>query len=397
MKKVFFLILSLSLELGLNAQVAISLEDALARSERLSPGLKASLINIEQEEALKGSAWQLGNTGLFTAGEEMNAQGQGVRTTIGFSQQNMRVFAIAPALALQNENVQLAEIDYSLRRKQLQFEVQDLYTQLFVAQKRLTLYSELDSLYEQFEKAAALRYETEASSELAYIAAQNRRQQLAVQKRQAENEKKVLSLSFNALLNSRDTLFVPQDDTIQIALIPELGDASAQHPQLARAQGGVSLAERQWRMQRSGFLPQLNLQYGVQEIQGQSGFYQFQLGVQFPLLFAAQQAQTKAARLKKLKAENNLAQTELNFESARAQALQRFQTNKENWLSYGKNSLKLAKAQRVGAMKAYQAGAIDYLELIQNINEATQLELQVWSAYQDHLGSYYALLYYLNS
>lgn len=66
-------------------------------------------MEIEQQEALKKTAWNLGNTQVFTGDEELGENNRGVYTTIGVQQQGIDVFGIVPRLKVQKQKVALAE------------------------------------------------------------------------------------------------------------------------------------------------------------------------------------------------------------------------------------------------------------------------------------------------
>ena len=142
------------------------------------PRLKAARLSVDQQSVLKKTAWNLGNTQVYTAGEEISQGGNGVYTTIGIQQQNIDVFGVAPKLKAQKQRVALAESALELNELQLQQEVKMAYANAYVARQNLELFAQMDSVYRNFEKGAKLRYELEETSKLDYLAAANQVKQL---------------------------------------------------------------------------------------------------------------------------------------------------------------------------------------------------------------------------
>ncbi len=139
----------------------------------------------------------------------------------------------------------------------------------------------------------------------------------------------------------------------------------------------------------------MNLQYGAQEIGGESGFYQYQLGVNIPLFFNVEKGKVQAAKLNREIAEQRQLQATLQLRSEYQQARQRFTKWKSAWKYYEDNALQLAKEQRQAASLAYREGAIDYISFLQLVKDALLIEKEGWQTYQEYLNSQFNLEYYL--
>src|SRR5690606_10405359 len=137
----------------------ITMDEAVNKAIANYPKLKSAKLEIEQQEVLKKTAWDLGNTQIFTGGEELGGSDRGVYTTIGVKQQNIDVFGIAPQLKLQNQKVVLAEAALNLNELELRQQVKQAYAAAYVAKRNLELYLRLDSIYQDFQRAAQIRYE----------------------------------------------------------------------------------------------------------------------------------------------------------------------------------------------------------------------------------------------
>ena len=79
--------------------------------------------------------------------------------------------------------------------------------------QRLIVYDRLDSIYRNFEKAAKL-YETEATSKLEYISAQNQARQIRLMKQQAIQDEQIALRNLNRWFETK--FFIQQTVALPI-------------------------------------------------------------------------------------------------------------------------------------------------------------------------------------
>lgn len=378
-----------------NETQPISLEEAVDRARTMYPRLKAARLEVESQQVLKKTAWDLGTTQLFTAGEELRAD-QGVYTIIGIQQQNIDLFGIRPNRRLQEQQVALAQEALNLSALQLRYEVKSSYARLIGAQKKYDVYQSLDSVFSDFERAARVRYETEETTELEFLAAANQSRQVELKKQQAFRDYRIALQQFNLWLVS-DTLFTAEgrfDWDTGPPPLPEGVRPPPGHPQLAYASQQVEVAGRQIATAKADFLPKLNLQYGRQTVDGQSGFSNYQLGLSLPLFYRVQQGRLQSARLQHKKAEQRLDLRSREWQNQFIRALESYQKWSTSWEYYQEDALSLALKQREAALIAYRERAIDYITFLQNIKDAMQMEIQAWEALEQYLQSRFRLEYF---
>lgn len=381
----------------LNAQTAessvpISLDEAVARAKEHYPKIKAARLAIEQEEALKKTTWDFGNTSIYTSGEETRGGSEGVYTYIGIQQQNIDLFGIPAKSKLQRERVALAEAALDLSELDLAYQVKSSYGQLYTAQMRLALYRELDSVFVEFKRAAGIRFEAEETSQLEFLAASNQAGQMATEREKAYRDYRMALQQFNLWMVS-DTVFtiIPTGQTAQSW---ELQPAdSLNHPALSMAEQEQRLAEQNLRATRSDLFPKLNMLYGPQHINGQGGFFQYQAGFTIPLVFNKEQGQIQSAKVAHKIAGQQYLQTQLELENQYLRAQEAFYKWRNAWNFYQTEALDNAEAQRNGAWTAYREGEIDYIGFLQNTRDAMQIELNAWQTFEKYLNSRFQLEY----
>ena len=372
----------------------ISMEEAIGKALENYPDLRASKLLVEKEKALRKTAWDLGTTQVITAGEEIGGEDIGVITTVGVQQQNMDVFGISPKIRENKRKTELAESSLELTRARLTRHVKQAYSQTYILRRKLEFYSRLDSIYKEFRRATEVRYEVEAISKLAYLAAQNQVKEVTIERSQAEFDYRKALSQLNRWLAS-DTVFTV-DTNAQFTSPLAIADTLGNHPLLEVAGNRVELADASRRAAKSNLLPKLNAQYGQQRVNGEDGFYQYQFGLNIPLFFMKDQGRIQAARIEQEIAAEELRQTRYEIESEYERLVQEYRKWRSSWRFYQQENLPLAREQQRGALIAFKEGAIDYTDFIQNFEKAVQIEINSLNALKNYLLAKNDLEYYLN-
>nr|AOE05610.1 AcrB/AcrD/AcrF family protein [uncultured bacterium] len=372
---------------------AISFKQAVEIAKKNYPLLKTKQLEIQKQNALKGTAYDLGNTQVFIGGEEVN-DGQGIYTLVGVGQQNINLFGIGAKKRLQEKRIALAETALNLSGLQVEQEVKKAWSQAYQQRQKFILYRELDSIYSQFEKAIELNYKVEAISRLEYSFATNQALQINNKLQQAESDYAIALQKLNLWLVSDTFYTVP--DTLDESEVAVLGISASikNHPELELSQKRIDEAEAGYKAARSDLLPNLNLQGGLQQVNGSNGFYTYQAGISVPLFSGTKRSQAKAAKIDSEIAKTNADFVKRQLQSEYRQAVQAYQKWKVSWQFYKDKALPLAGEQRRGALLAYREGAVDYAAFTQIIRDAIQTEMDALAALDNYLKSVFELQYF---
>tara|TARA_R110002111_G_scaffold132737_3_gene198425 strand:- start:3432 stop:7844 length:4413 start_codon:yes stop_codon:yes gene_type:complete len=376
----------------------ITLDQARKRAVESFPKIQSARLEIENQEVLKKTAWDFGNTQVFTGKEEVGNGSDGIYTQFGIQQQQIDIFGIAPRVKLQKERITLAEKSLDLSIIELEREVSQAWGMVYATKNNYKVYQQLDSIFADIERAARIRLETEATSKLEYLATSNQANQVQIQKEQAYRDY-LSALQRLNLWFANDTLFTVSDvPTNQLDKpLNYVADSLMNHPLLNLSKQRLDVAEATIKERRSQFLPQLQGQYGRQQIAGQSGFYQYQVGIRIPLFFGPELGRTQSAKIQRDIAGQNLRQNHLELNTAYQNMREQYLKWLNSWNYYRDEALPLAQEQRDGAIFAYREGAIDYVTFLQNIRDAIRVEVDSWNAFGNYLDSRYQLEYYLKT
>ncbi|MBS2212626.1 CusA/CzcA family heavy metal efflux RND transporter [Carboxylicivirga mesophila] len=342
---------------------SLSLSEAITIAKENYPTLKAAELQVKQNKSLKGSAFNLGNTSFSMGKEEVGSNAPGVANRLVVEQTDIDILGIAAKRKLQQANVNVAVAEVNLTEDNLELQVSNAFNTLLYFVHTRGLYQQIDKIYRDFVKAAELRYKTEQSSKLEYLAATTKYNELQVKIQQIEGELMAAHRKLNQflLLPNEFEVADANNEPLNIDILNTESNA-----QLLLAREQLERAERIWKQEKAAMLPKFNLAYSNQSVDGVSGYYGYSAGISIPL-FNGQNAKTKAARTGVLIEEQKQLSAQLEIKSLLAQRMAQYESAAKVQNYYQSEALPLADEQMKATTLAYQLGEIDYTELIQNM------------------------------
>ena len=372
----------------------ISLNAAIGRAMNNCPSIRAAQLDVKSKQALVRTAYDIGSTQITTGGDEIG-KGTDGKYTLFSIRQDFDVLNIGSRKKVRQQMAAISQSALSLSERELEREVSISYSDAFTAMKQYQLSLRTDSLYKDFERAARLRYDTQATSKLEYLSAQSQARQSEINSENARRDYVIALQNLNHWFAS-DTIFTVEDTDIvnsEIA-VGEASTVKVNHPLLQMSQQQVSLAEAEYRLQKSAFMPKLFAEYGSQKIGSVSGYYSYQVGISVPLVFGAQSARVKSARIDGEIARENYRQRQSEVNNAYRILRDEYLKWESTCRYYSQTAVPVAREQQAGAMKAYREGAADYLSFIQNTRDALQIESDYLKAFDSMLDAKYKLEFF---
>ncbi len=355
--------------------MTLTLEEVLTIAVENYPTIAQAGLQVERQKALQRSVIDLGNTQLFFQREETNGEDlQGIRS-LGIQQNIDFPLTYLRRSQYQKEQTALSEHWQTLTRNDLMAAVASAYNEALYTRTRLQLIRELDSLFQHFEEAALLRYETGETGKLDWIAASAKRQQIRMMLQQAQADQRIALNNLQQWLNMDQPLQVEGDFVKFETSTAFATDAAAMqnNPLLDYYRQNTAVATAALQAQRSERWPQLSVGYSAQTVNGQEGFFLYRVGVNVPLFFWAQQGRIQAAGLQKQVAEQEWKKQQLDWQ----REYQRWLGEKQKLMAsldyYESQGLPLAEEQMAAATQSYAAGEIGYVAYIQNIEQAMDI------------------------
>ncbi|MFC5411464.1 CusA/CzcA family heavy metal efflux RND transporter [Larkinella bovis] len=368
------------------AQTApLSLEQALKQTFLNNPQVRVSALNLDYQQALRGTATAVDKTDILVTAGQYNSR---------YVDQSLQIGQRLPAPALIRSQKSLAdariagaEAENRVTRQELALQVKTAYYSLTYLQ---TLHRELirqDSLLNAVVRAAGIRRRTGEGSLLEQTAAEVEARQIRMTLIQNRADQQIQLRRLQTLLGASQ---LPQiSDSILIARAIRLPDPAAltQNPELALLRQQIEIARRETEVERSRLKPDYSFNVvnqslrGIQTINGTDRFYtgvdRFtygQVGISIPIVAKPLRARVRAAELGQQRTEAELTARQRSLEGALAELLQTYRKNRETLTYYEESALPQAALIRQQADRSYRAGEIGYIELFQNLRTASGIQ-----------------------
>lgn len=365
------------------AQQKISLEQAIAMAEQFYPTMKEAQLGIEREEAIRKGGNEAGLT-EFASGAEELGRGNTATVTVLSVRQNLNLLGNHVRNKSREQSVRTARAAARLATFQLRKSVSQAYLMAYIAGRKLEVYTLIDSIYQHFEHAAKVKYDSRETSHLEYLTARKKAFQTAEDKRQAADDYHIAVLQLSQWLGTGT--FEPADapDTYMQKAI---ADSTGGNPLVAYYAEQVKSADADIRLERTKMLPSFYVEGGSQMIGSRRGYWVLNVGMSLPIFQKAYRAREKAIAI-----DRDIAQTRLDLQRTKTRTeLQRLHAEHEKWQRklqfYRDIGLPTAREQRRGAEAAYRLGATDYVGFIQTMADAVQTELDYWTAYEEMMNT----------
>lgn len=373
------------------AQTPISLQTAIDTALKNNLTVKNEKLNAEYQKKLKAAAVDIPQTNLTGEYGQFNSFYKD--TKFGVSQSISFPTVYAKQKSLQNETYKSSVLNIALKEAELKKQVSEVfYLLVYLSEKRKILLQN-DSVYASFLEKANLRFTKGETNVLEKATAETQRGQISIQLNQLKNDIEIFQLQFQLLLNTT-TVFIPQAENPKLVFTAMLDTAAvSNHPQLKvlQQQKNISLVNTQ--LEKSKLLPNLNVGYSNQSIQGNGNdnkfylpsyrFQSVQFGVGVPLFFGSQKAKINSAKTLELITENNYQIGLQSLKTEYQSVFKQYQTQLQTVKYFEETALQNANTITKTANQQFANGDINYLEWTMLINNAVSIQSNYTDAVKD--------------
>jgi cobalt-zinc-cadmium resistance protein CzcA len=378
---VVVLLILLGMGTGLQAQTPISLQAAIDTAFKYNLMVKNEELKSRYQEALIKSSSNLPQANLIADIGQINSTY--TDTKFGISQSFSFPKVYTKQRELLQEEWKSSVLNIAVKQALLKKDLSQLYyTMLYIDQKRkLLLYT--DSLYQAFYKRAEQRLLKGESNILEKSSAEAQLGQINLQLQQLEQDRSVLQLQFQLLLNTSQ-VYSPSAKQYKMDPI-NFNDTSLlkDHPSLRMILHQQQMADAVIEVEKSLLLPGFTIGYNNSSIKGMGAdnklygsgtrFSAVQIGMGIPLFAKAQKSKIVGAKLNRQVAENNYAIGWQNLQSNYRSAYLQYQKQLQAVQYFENIALKNAQTISNSANLQLANGGINYLEWVQLINQSTIL------------------------
>jgi len=357
------------------AQAPLTVEQAVQLALDNNLGLQAVAQRVDQTRQLEGSALDLGKTQLQYSFDQNNLAANGQPLHVwGISQSVEFPTVYGARRKVLTGQTTLAKDQYAPDQRRITKAVTQAYYEVAYWQQLLNNYTYLDSLYGRFAQAAQRKFDQGATNYLEKLTAQTKQQEIAVQRKQTQEQVQKAYLQLQQWLQTDTVYAIAPTELIQL---PVVALDTSNHPGIRYLADARQLAQDHLTLAKKQLLPdlQFSLFSGSNNGPDAQRYNGFQAGVAIPLWRKAHQARIDAATteitIQQLETDNYQRQLYSKYQTLRSD----LQQHAEGINYYRTTGQALAEETRFHAGKAFQNGEIDFLQYVQLLDNAQSIDI----------------------
>ena len=288
--------------------------------------------------------------------------------------------------------------------------IRQSWNSLLYLMERNQVLKQQDSILLQFVRAAKIRFDAGDVSPLESTTSIVKQQELQQQIKQTEAMILMEKSKLRAYMNLQTDFAIAESEFVALpALSVTDSTALRENPQMELAMQEVQKAIASKRLQKSTMLPDLKVGYfiqsltGDQDVNGQPVYYngapRFQgvtFGVSVPIFAGSSSAKVRSAETAVQVQQKNTEYLHTQLKSQFEQQIEQLLTYQSLVEYYESSALPSAKSITDNVRKSYQNGEISYVEFIQGIQTALDVQSNYLSAVLNYNQAVINLQYLLN-
>lgn len=359
---------------------SVSLQEAVDMAIEHSPRMMMAETDIQRAHAMRGEAWDGGNTSVSYAWGQLNGELKGdnelsVEQSLGSLLTPYYKNALAKTMAATGE----ARRD--IVRRELTAEVRRAWHDYLAALALCRLWQGEEATAARLRSISELRLEQGDINNLEHAMINTMAAEQHTQLMEAQDKLALAARRFQWACRSEGPI-VPADTVQTLQTIPIAGTGAPEYGRYfdLTAQQKADMVK----IEKSKYFPELSLGYTRQKIAPMSGLNSWMVGVSFPLIFFPQKSRVRQARLEALsaqyEAEENHRQLSQKVEELRAQA----SSQAKRIAYYTDAALREADALQQNAISLYKESETSMTELIHSLNAARDIRRQYIEAVHEY-------------
>ncbi|MEZ5039486.1 MAG: CusA/CzcA family heavy metal efflux RND transporter [Saprospiraceae bacterium] len=356
------------------AQPTLSINNAVEMALQNNAGLKVTALEIEKGKQLVHSAYNLDKATIYFGYDQNNIATNGKPIGVLGIQQALELPSVYKTQKkLSESKVKLQEQQLKLDERFLVREVSKAYYTILYWENLKQQYLYLDSLYNQLAVAATRKFETGETNFLEQLTATTKRKEVALQLEQCMDNIAIGYQTLSRWMQPGQEFVLASTDFAPLQVDET---ALTNHPSLQYYQAAAEVAQQTIEQEQKRLLPNFHAEYFMgTNAASQSRIYNgFQIGIGVPLWRNAQKSNIKAAAIES----KVIEQQALNHQTLLSASFMQLQTqlNKYNkaLIFYQEDGQLLAQEIINTSSKAFQNGEIDFLQYIQSLEHAKNIE-----------------------
>ena len=367
---------------------SISVDDAITTALKNNLELQSQQLNVQSSTILKKSVFELPKTNVNFQFGQYNSINQDKAFQVSQSIPFPTYYSAKSSLY--KAELQGSQLQQQATVNKIKAQVQYWFYQLQYLQTTKKQLQDLDSLYNDFVSAAALRYKTGETNLLEKTTAETKRGQLSQLLKQNETDFATAYNSLKTLMNTSEDFTITVNENWQPLVLSSSFDTTliANNPSLKILYQQAVIAEQNKKLETASTLPDFNVGYfnqsliGVQNINGadvnfdgSKRFQGFNVGISIPITFFSNTSKIKSLDYKQQALQKEADNGKLILQNQLQNAFQQYNQNLSQYNYYKSTALPNADIIISTAKVGFKSGDIGYIEYLQALQTATDVQL----------------------
>lgn len=369
------LLIGLFLSPMVNAQEKpLTLQELIPLALKNNSGLKASELTVQQSDVLISSAFDFGKTQIYYHHDQNNLTASDLPLNVyGIQQDFLFPTVYFAGRRVNKASYELMSSAHEIRKKALEREVTESYYHYLYAKEKEQIYVQLDSLYQNFSKVAQRRFELGETNYLEKLTASSKQRKIQISLEQANQDLDMAHTELLKKVQPPDSISIAITSMDKIALnLP----ASSESVEIDHYQNSMFLANAKRKYETQKWLPDISLNYFQGTNSTLSGnLYGYQLGLKIPLLFGANTARIKAAKIAEKIAFERSKDYEIQLNAHYAELQTQYLKYNKALEYYEQEGTALSDELLKMADLSFKNGEIDFFQYIQSLENAYEIKL----------------------
>lgn len=355
-----FIILILICQSGFSQRL-IKQDDAVTLAIANQRNLKAANLTVQQQQQLLRGASGLESPQVFGEATPYEPLIVGVQQTLSLPSvyKNRR--------ALQQQQIQLAQLQLQGSQYELNREVRFSYLQLQYLSERRRLLMFQDSIYREIKTAAKRFFDAGQINKLEELQAASQADQVSNELTRINSDYGAEMQLFSFYTNVTDSFVV---ETIQNYVFAPALDTSITNVQQQILQQQIAISEQGLKLQRSQLLPEFQGGISFPTSKEYERFVGYQFGITIPIWQKQNRSRISAAQtgIEIARAQQELERQRLNAQYR--QALNQYQRDLQSLNYFNNTALPQARAIMETSQRLFKGGELNYIESLRNLQSA---------------------------
>ncbi|MHA8066692.1 CusA/CzcA family heavy metal efflux RND transporter [Aquirufa sp. ROCK2-A2] len=359
---------------GQTATPVLSLQDCLKEAMSKNALLKTGNLEIDASEALIASGKELPKASFDVQYGKTQTYYSRDYTVIAAQSIPWPTQLKAQVNALRSQK-NLAEKRLKIAQNLVVSSVKYFYYGLLVQHEQSTYLKKQDSIYTQMTKAARLKFSQGETNKLEYVASEARLKEFQQKRKSLEVDIQSNYQNLAYWINRQGSFLIQTKQKVQMDLNLSHQDLS-KNPYLTLLNQQVEHGKLLTQIEREKLKPDIRVGLTTQSIENFGGQNFVQAGLSIPIFRSAQKSKIASAEKQELVALSQLEQQKSQLTTDLQTQISQYEKLRQSLQYYQSTALDQANWLENTALKSYQQGEIEYVEMLQNTQQAWQIREQ---------------------